>query len=171
MAGVIVNTHNIHEVTQTQERLREILGSKKFNLIVNQVLLEESEPYVFKKSGALRKSGKARADGISYSTEYARYLYYDNVYAPNWMVYTHDPVTGKINGKLGWLSPPGEGSKHPTGRPFRRTKKKFIDRYGIDWTLGPSTKGTRPEWVRYAYQKKHKRINQIITNRLKKELE
>jgi len=170
MAGVIVNTKNIHEITKRQEDLRDLLGSKKFNLIVNQVLLEESQQYTPKKSGALRQSGRARADGIIYTTRYARYLYYDNVYAPNWMIYTKDSETNKVVGKLGWRSPAGEGTKHPTGRPFRRTKKTFEDKYGFTWTLGPSTRGTKPEWVRYAYDKNHAKINRRITREVKKAL-
>lgn len=78
------------------------------------------EPYVPMKSGTLSQqttitSGQNWGQ-IEHTVPYARYVYYGNVYGPNYPVYQ----AGQI---VGWYSPRGR-AKHPTGRKMQYDRSK-----------------------------------------------
>lgn len=168
MAGCILEFKR--NPTELQEKLISMLKSDDFKKDINQILLDEAKEkrYIPRKSGALEKDGKAQKNGILYTLPYARYQYYGEVYGPNWMCYYWE--NGVPVNKMGWRSPPGKGSKHPTGREIGATKATFYDNYGFSWKLGYSRTSSKNKWIHEAYRDNPRTINNKITNMLKRKL-
>ena len=105
-----------------QKKFINHLSQDNVKIAINQVYADMSEKYVPKKTGALANSVRVTKDyvrwgGASYGVPYAHYMYTGVVYAPNY------PITR--NGQIvGWWSPPGEGTKHPTDRSFVFNRSK-----------------------------------------------
>ena len=76
---------------------------------INKFLAELFEPYVPFDTGVLANSVEVTAEGISYNTDYAHYVYEGEVYGPNLQ------IVDKETGEIVWRSPKGK-SKYPTGR-------------------------------------------------------
>lgn len=77
-------------------------------LAIHNSLAKRCDPYVPMQTGKLAESGMAHItpEGVTYTTPYARYQYYGQIYGPN--------IPIRENGEIiGWWSPP---HKRPTGR-------------------------------------------------------
>lgn len=85
----------------------------RIKLACHNTLKKMCDPYVPMKSGNLSQGALVDLEGVHYSygaaTDYAAYQYYGEVYGPSWPI-KQDGVI------VGWRSPAGKGSKHPTGR-------------------------------------------------------
>ena len=168
--GCIIESRRGWSPNEYQEALMAQLKSDDFKVEINQILLDEAKDrrYIPIGEGSLMRDGKAQKNGIRYTLPYARYQYWGEVYGDNWMCYiwqNHEPVD-----KMGWRSPPGKGSKHPTGRRIGSVKATFFDNYGFEWELGYNNDNSKPEWIRYAYENNKRSIGQKITAMLKRKL-
>ena len=76
------------------------------------------EPYVPMDEGVLAHGYEITPNYIRYPGPYAHYMYMGEIYGPN------IPITDKNGDIIGWRSPPGKGSKYPTGREITYSKEK-----------------------------------------------
>lgn len=97
----------------TPEELIEKIGTGIDGCVqkaVDAAVIRECFPYAPFAEGVLAGSAntatKIGSGEVVYSTPYARYLYYGEVYGPNIPIVENGVITG-------WWSPP---EKHPTGR-------------------------------------------------------
>lgn len=76
-------------------------------------------PYVPMDEGVLSQSVDVGVwpEFIRYKGPYAHYQYMGEVYGPNIPIYENGIV-------VGWWSPPGKGTKHPTGKDITYNKEK-----------------------------------------------
>lgn len=137
--------------TDLQKELLEAMASDTVHRNVNLIIADAIEDYVPLESGALRDSVRVGPTQIEYTTEYARYQYYGEVYGPNYWVPLTRNADGTWNrsGPYGWRSPRGK-KKYPTGRP-----------------LTYHTSGTYAFWYEVAMSQNRRSINQQITRYLK----
>lgn len=168
--GCIIEGYRAYSPNKYQEELISFLKSDDFKKDINQILLDEANErgYVPSKSGALARNGKVQKNGIRYTLEYAKYQYWGEVYGPNWMCYWRKD--GVVYDKRGWFSPPGKGSKHPTGREIGSVRATFYDNYGFEWKLGYTNLRSHARWIQYAYENNKRSISLKITNMLKRKL-
>lgn len=117
--------------TVLQQKLMELVGNDKTKRGVNQIIADMVEPYVPMKSGALRQSVLVGPKTISWTSVYARYQYYGEVYGPNFPIMSNGTI-------IGWYSPE---KKHPTGRELG------LPGYWKGWTFGYTTLGTGHHWI------------------------
>lgn len=75
------------------------------------------DPYTPMKEGPLSQGARVDKDGVHYSQVYAWYQYMGEVWGPNWPIMQNGVI-------VGWRSPKGKGSKHPTGRHLNYSKEK-----------------------------------------------
>lgn len=144
--------------TKKQIKLLRLLNDKDVRKQINIRLKDAINEYVPKKSGALRRSAIVTHNSISWGRglPYARYQYYGEVYGPNFPIIKGGTI-------VGWRSPPGEGSKHPTGRELG------VPGEWLGWKFGYTTPGTHHHWDKeFTYIPKMK-ANQEITRYLKAE--
>ena len=143
--------------TRKQQELLKMLNDKGVQTQINTMILDAINKFVPKKTGALRRSGSANSQYISWGEglQYARYQYYGEVYGPN-----HPITVGGII--VGWYSTPGV-KKRPTGRELG------IPGYWKGWRFGYTTKGTHHHWDKYFTYVPKMKTNLEITRYLKKE--
>ena len=178
MAGVIISTKSYYSLTKTQEELIKLFKSDEYKRIINQIVLEESEVYTPRRSGALVLSAKATVKGIYYNKPYARYQYYGNVMGRNFLSRDPDNQYGESDKYMGTFRSKAGVKKHLTGKKIGARNTTFERTYEIDgkflrfeYKLGythPTT--SHAMWIQYAWEKKHSTINKRITAALKKEL-
>ena len=145
--------------TELQQKLLGVLDDNSVHTEINQIIADMVKPYVPKDSGKfpsrnpadypgrLRESASVTANGITWRTPYAHYVYRGELYEPNIPIHPKgDPKT-----ILGFYSPKGE-TKHPTGK-----------------SLAYSTDGTGPHWFELMLMQERRRMNVRITNYLKAE--
>lgn len=77
-------------------------------LLINDAFAKELNPYVPMQTGTLSQSVIITPEYVEYTQPYAHYQYTGIVYGPNYPIMEGGVITG-------WFSPPGKGSKHPTG--------------------------------------------------------
>ncbi len=144
--------------TKKQEELLAMLNDKKVKTEINTRILNTINKFVPKKSGALRRSGRATSEYISWGeglAQYARYQYYGEVYGPNRPIVKNGTI-------VGWYSTPGQ-RKYPTGRELG------VPGYWMGWRFGYTTRGTHHHWDRYFTYFPKMKTNLEITRYLKKE--
>ena len=78
---------------------------------LHNALARYLNPYVPMQTGTLSQSTIISPDRVTYTQPYAHYQYSGIVYGPNIPVFENGMITG-------WFSPPGKGTKQPTGRPI-----------------------------------------------------
>lgn len=88
---------------------------------IDKAVIDYTMAYWAYDTGTLARSAYSASDigsgEIIYPGPYAHYMYYGEVYGPNYHFIDK-------YGNERWFSPPGKGSKHPTGRPIHyRTDK------------------------------------------------
>lgn len=125
---------------------------------INYFILTAIQPYVPKQSGELRKSYKVRPDRITWGEglDYAHYQHEGVVWAPNYPIMSG----GKI---VGWYSPPGEGTKHPTDRELG------VPGSWRGWNFGYTTPNTQHHWTEVYKGALKNETNKKITAYLKSE--
>ena len=74
-------------------------------------------PWVPMYEGILSQALEITAKYIRYKQPYAHYMYDGEVYGPNIPIWENGII-------VGWWSPPGKGSKHPTGRAIKYGTEK-----------------------------------------------
>ena len=142
------------EATDLQQQLLSVVDSESTRRGINEIVGEMANKYVPAESGALRESMHAGPKTVTWSTPYARYQYYGEVYGPNFPIESQGII-------VGWFSRPGE-RKHPTGRELG------IPGEWKGWTFGYTTPGTKHHWYNRMLDN-DKRVLQIrITNFLKR---
>ncbi len=87
----------------------------RVQMAIDNAVISYSMPYCPWETGTLARSpytaSPPGSGQVIYETPYARYLYYGEIYGPNIPIFEDDSGT-----PTRFLSPPGEGTKHPTGR-------------------------------------------------------
>ena len=96
-------------VTKIQTFFAGLNDDAEIKLLVHNAFAKELNPYVPMQTGVLSQTPIITDKGVTYTQPYAHYQYTGIVYGPNIPVIENGTVTG-------WFSPPGKGSKHPTGR-------------------------------------------------------
>ena len=140
-----------------QKELLAMLKDKQINKQANEYVLNAINSFVPMLTGALRRSGEATPESISWGKglEYARYQFGGKVYGPN-----HPVVRG---GRIvGWYSTPGM-KKYPTGRELG------VPGYWMGWRFGYTTRGTHHHWDRYFKYYPKLKANLEVTRMLKRE--
>lgn len=101
---------NIHvNIGPLSAKLAKVATDPKVKLAMHNALAKEMNPYIPMQSGTLSQTVEITPERVRYTQPYAHYQYTGIVYGPNF------PITE--NGVIvGWFSPPGPGSKHPTER-------------------------------------------------------
>lgn len=160
------------------------LNQKKLSLDLSQMMLKDINKYVPRHTGTLRdegynitlgnKSSKGPWFKITYrdtkKVPYVMYQYYGEVWGPNYPKFEleeefskNDLVMRQAKFKhVGWNSPNKERkSKHPTGRKFRRSRRKFQIKRGkyrgawVTITGYTRNRKARPYWIEEAENHKH----------------
>lgn len=159
--------------TRKQQELLALLKSNNARKEMNQIILDAANKYVPTKSGALRDSGYVYPSRIGWNTPYARYQYGGVVYGPN--------IPGLMSGTLIWRrgrrrgptgrmlgDNPGTMLVQPkfvwTKRGYRRASSKVLP---VLWKFGYTTPGTKHHWLREAWTRDGRSINNKITRKLK----
>lgn len=92
-----------------QTKLKKIPTDPDVMLAVHNALARYVDPYVPMQSGMLSTVKQITPEYVEYTQPYAHYQYTGIVYGPNIPIVENGTITG-------WFSPPGKGTKHPTGR-------------------------------------------------------
>ena len=140
--------------TVLQAKLLALINDKEVMRDVHRLLGEFCEPYVPKKSGALRASMHAYPQTVRWETPYAHYQYMGEVYGPNHPIIRQGTI-------VGWYSTPGM-PKHPTGRELG------IPGEWKGWRFGYTTPGTKHHWFEEAMKNGGKRNYSVAVTRLLK---
>ena len=121
---------------------RNLESGGKVQLALDNAVIRYARPYCPFDTGTLANSPLAASTPgkVIYPGPYAHYLYYGKVYGPNIPVFEDDSGV-----PTRWVSPPGKGTKHPTG-------KDLTYRTGTNQDAGPF-------WIE---RMKADRINDII---------
>lgn len=117
---------------KTKEFLDKVSHDPSVLTHINQIIGANVNQFVPMRSGVLRGSMYADAEGVHWSTPYAHYQYVGQVYEVNKPIYSR----GRI---IGWYSPPGM-SKVPSGRELGIPGE--LD----GWVFGYTTPGTQHHW-------------------------
>jgi len=80
-------------------------------LQIQNLFAKVIDPYVPMDTGSLAHTIEVTSKGVKYNVPYAHYMYIGLVYGPNIPIIENGEI-------VGWFSPPGKGSKYPTGRPI-----------------------------------------------------
>lgn len=96
--------------------LEKVINDEATKLSISNTLAKKCDPYVPMRSGTLAQTAEISAEGVRYTQPYARYQYYGEVYGPNIPIIKNGMI-------VGWFSPPGKGTKHPTGRTINYSKE------------------------------------------------
>ena len=94
-----------------QTKFANIQNNDEVMLLIHNALAKEMNPYVPMETGTLAQSVIITSKYVEYVQPYAHYQYTGIVYGPNIPITEAGVITG-------WFSPPGKGSKHPTGAPI-----------------------------------------------------
>ena len=107
--------------TKRLNPLLSIDDDKRVKLACHNTLKKMCEPYVPMKSGNLSQGAVVDEEGVHYgpggASAYAHYQYMGEVYGPSFPI-KQDGII------VGWWSPPGKGTKHPTGRQLNYSHEK-----------------------------------------------
>ena len=98
-------------------KFNEVINNEQFKLAVHNALAKWCDPYVPMDEGVLSQSIEIMPDYVHYTQPYAHYQYIGEVYGPNIPIIENGVI-------VGWFSPPGKGSKHPTGRQISYNVEK-----------------------------------------------
>ena len=95
---------------------KELQEDKTLRRDIHKMLARVVDPYVPEDTGTLKASAKVTYHSVRWGNSevypYMHYVWEGEVYGPNFPI--------KVDGEIvGWRSPPGKGSKHPTGRRMR----------------------------------------------------
>lgn len=154
------------DYTRKTTELLDMLNDKDTRIKVNTIIADAIQPFVPMKSGRLRRSRYVGVKLISWGRglEYAHYQHEGVVYAPNYPIVQGGAI-------VGWYSPKGKGTKHPTDRELGAhgmwTPEDHRATF-MKWNFGYTTIGTRHHWEKaYDWELKRK-TNLEITRMLKK---
>ena len=161
--------------TKKQQKFLAMLNDDSIKTDINERILNVINHFVPKKTGALRRSGRATPDSIIWGEglEYARYQYGGVVYGPN--------LPGLEYGSPAWRSRNGK-RKHPTGRELGIPGSALLrpkwqkDEPGkpkytglVLYTFGYTTPNTHHHWDKYFTYFPKMKTNLEITRFLKAE--
>lgn len=100
------------------EHITKEMFDDKTMLEFHKEYARQLSPYVPYKEGFLDEHQKVvTPEYIDYQADYAHYLYNGIVYGPNIPIYENGVI-------VGWRSPKGKGSKHPTERLLQYDKER-----------------------------------------------
>ena len=141
---------NVHvDSAKIAKELSAITSDNKTMLAIHNLFAKLINPYVPMDEGDLSQGVKISAEYVWYDKPYAHYQYIGEIYGPNIPIYENGVI-------VGWRSPPGKGSKHPTGRQIEHSKEKHLDA-SKEWD---KVAMTNPE----IKQKFEKGVENIITH-------
>lgn len=101
---------------QIVQKLSAIENNERILLACHNTLARMCDPYVPMQQGVLAQSIQISKDGVTYTQPYAHYQYVGEVYGPSWPIIQDGVI-------VGWRSPKGEGTKHPTGGQLSYSKE------------------------------------------------
>lgn len=124
---------------------------------IHDLLAKEFEPYVPTKEGVMVHGVEVTPEYIKYPGPYAHYQYMGEVYGPNIAQWDE---AGEV--VVGWKSPKGKGSKHPTGRPLGAPGELLNSKGEVAWVFGYTNPQSTSHWDRVALAENREKIeNQI----------
>ena len=91
-----------------QKKFENVIDSKTM-LQIHNLFAMLINPYIPFSEGILAQSLEVTENHVRYTQPYAHYQYMGEIYGPNFIGWEDGATPG-------WRSPPGKGSKHPTGR-------------------------------------------------------
>ena len=139
--------------TALQKKLFSLIDDNDVMQEIHQMLGEQCNSFVPKKSGELRQSMKAYPEFVRWETPYAHYQYEGEVYGPNRPVIKKGII-------VGWYS---KGPKYPTGRELG------VPGEWMGWRFGYTTPGTGHHWFDAAMENGGRRTFSLrVTNLLKR---
>lgn len=100
-----------------KEKINYALNNPYTRRAINNEFARMCNPYVPMKEGVLSQSVRVLDDGLYYPGPYAHYMYIGQIYGPNFPIIQDGMI-------VGWRSPKGKGSKHPTGRPIHYSTER-----------------------------------------------
>ena len=119
---------------KSQEFLTKVAHDPTVLTHINEIIGTNLNQFVPMRTGTLRGSMHAEADGVHWNTPYAHYQYEGTIYIVNHPIFNK----GRI---VGWKSDPGEGTKINSGRELG------VPGYLAGWTFGYTTPGTKHHWT------------------------
>lgn len=136
MSAVSVELQDSYSASM-QDLLSRLGNDPEIRKRYNEIIGNAINQFVPMKSGALRISMRFDAESVHWgeSLPYAHYQYAGIVWGPNFPQRNED---GTI---IGWRSPIGVGSKHPTDRLLGATPGEYDG-----WVFGYSEPGTMAHW-------------------------
>ena len=96
----------------------ESLVDNELMLQVHNLFAKMCDPYVPMDSGNLSQTLNITPEYVQYTQPYAHYMYTGDVYGPNF------PIKDDSGNIIGWRSPPGIGTKYPTGKKLEYNLEK-----------------------------------------------
>lgn len=140
---------------------------KKVNSLINNdtkikthnLFAKLINPYVPMDEGNLSQNLEITPKYVRYNSVYAHYQYMGIVYAPNYPIMENGVI-------VGWRSPPGKGTKHPTDRKLG-TPGELKDKAGnVIWEFGynPRHPLATSHWDKVAMQTKKKLLEEGVKN-------
>lgn len=154
MAKGIITVHvGEWKYSRWQKKFASHFNQPNVRIAIHQVYADMSKKYVPYKTGALRSSVRVtknyiRWGGATKKVRYAHYMYEGVVYGPNIPIYEGK---GDKRTFVGFRSPRGEGSKHPTGEHITY-----------------HTPGTRDHWDKAVFENEMRGFKWRVTHELKK---
>lgn len=103
---------NLVEIKTKFAHLMDFDKHPDLGILLHNALAKQMDPYVPMDTGMLSTSRLITPHYVEYTQPYAHYQYTGIVYGPNIPVIENGIVTG-------WFSPPGKGSKQPTGKQIQ----------------------------------------------------
>jgi hypothetical protein len=108
MAQDIITTEIFINEKSIQNKIENLIDDDVM-IEIHNLFAKMCDPYVPKEEGVLSQTLEVTKDYVRYTQPYAHYQYMGNVYGPNIPIIKDGVI-------VGWFSPPGKGSKHPTGK-------------------------------------------------------
>lgn len=115
MDGITAKVDVFIDVSSITNKMNAIIDDKSMTAI-HALFAKMCDPYVpYGETGLLSVQVEITPEYVRYfaglgdGDSYAHYIYTGEVYGPNIPIMENGIITG-------WLSPPGKGTKHPTGR-------------------------------------------------------
>ena len=92
-----------------ETKFARFMDDENLGLQLHNELARQLNPYVPMQTGMLSQNVLITPKYVQYVSPYAHYQYTGLVYGPNIPIIENGVITG-------WFSPPGKGTKHPTGK-------------------------------------------------------
>ena len=103
-------------LVRVSSKFASIVNDDDVRLAIHNSFAKNMNPYVPMQTGVLSQAIEITPDYVRYTQPYAHYQYTGIVYGPNFPITENGVITG-------WFSPPGKGSKSPTGEAIQYSQE------------------------------------------------